>query len=455
MGQKISNLCRDRQPLKPSEKPPVVKTAYSPSPVDQPMPPLEKPINFNFNSDTPSRAMSKRSNQHQPQTNRPASNQTYSNKSNKDTKEGSGSVKDIGRESKFAIEDFTLYNILGVGDFGKVYLARYLYNDQFYAIKVIKRKQIQVLHTSLKNVATERHILSNCESKFVIKLFTSFHDSKNHYFVLEFVSAGNLSNYLRKMKHFNLEQTRFLVAEIVLGLQYLHEVIRVIHRDLKPENILIDENGHIKLTDFALAKIGIAQAHSFCGTKCYFAPEIILNKGYDHMVDYWTLGCLTFEMLVGRPPYYNSNNKILYDMILKENYKNELIDDPAAADFITGLLEKQPSKRLGNKGIQQIMSHPFLSNIDFEKLSKHEITSPLKEYVVERKPETMINKPQSALKRAISNQEFMSIHSGRSSLGGSIVSQTSNSDLAAAIAKISLSQASKSPRNSFIDLRKS
>ena len=84
-----------------------------------------------------------------------------------------------------------IIKVLANGDFGKVYLARYLYNDHFYAIKVIKRKQIQVLHTSLKNVLTERHILSNCESKFIIKLFTSFQDSKHFYFVLEYVSAGN------------------------------------------------------------------------------------------------------------------------------------------------------------------------------------------------------------------------------------------------------------------------
>ena len=450
MGQKISNLCKEKE--LPPQKKPTVMMDYSPSPGDEPLPPPEKLFTFNFNSDSQSRRMSRRSNQ--PQLNMGAPSTTFSNKSNKDTKEGSGSVKDIGRESKFAIEDFTLYNMIGVGDFGKVYLARYLYNDQFYAIKVIKRRQIQVLHTSLKNVMTEKHILSNCESKFIIKLFTSFQDSKHFYFVLEFVSAGNLSNYLRKMKHFTLEQARFMVAEILLGLQYLHEVIHVIHRDLKPENILIDENGHLKLTDFALAKIGIAQAHSFCGTKCYFAPEIILNKGYDHMVDYWTLGCLTFEMLVGRPPYYHSNNKILYDMILKDKFKEELIEDKSAADFITRLLEKNPQKRLGFKGIQEIMLHPFLANIDFEKLSRHELASPLKEHVVERKPENMINKPQSAIKRAISTQEVHSINSGRSSLRGSVISQTSNNDLAMAIAKVSMSQASRSPSQSFREIGK-
>lgn len=148
--------------------------------------------------------------------------------------------------------------------------------------------------------------------------------------MLEYVSAGNLSNYLRKMKHFSIDIVKFCVCEILLGLQYLHEEIHVIHRDLKPENILLDKDGHLKLTDFALAKVGVKQAHSFCGTKCYFSPELILNKGYDHMVDYWTLGCLVYEMLVGRPPFYHSNHKVLYDMILTGTYKKDLIEDPQA-----------------------------------------------------------------------------------------------------------------------------
>jgi serine/threonine protein kinase len=357
---------------------------------------------------------------------------THSNKSksksNKDTKEGSGSIKDLGTISKFAIEDFTLYVTLGVGDFGKVILGRYLYNDQFYAIKVIKKKQITVRHTSLKQVMTERQILSNCESKFIVKMFASFQNENNFFFVLEYLSAGNLHHYIRKMKHFKTAQVRFCVAEILLGLQYLHEEIRVIHRDLKPENILIDEQGHLKVTDFAMAKIGVTQTHSFCGTKCYFAPEVIQKKGHDHMVDYWALGCITFEMFVGRPPFYHSNQKILFDTILNGGFNQDLIEDADALDFLTKLLQKDPKNRLGSKGIKEIFEHPFISQIDIQKLTLQELESPLKPHVVERKPETLIT--QMNQRRPSSSSDIVGfIHSSQQSALGSIASNDDSDKL--------------------------
>lgn len=392
MGQTISSLCEQEEARKSIHHPAVIMAIHNnPSKTDTPAPPPERPF-----STTPQPTVSMAA---------PLSYKTLSNKSNKDTKEGSGSIKELAQQSKFAVEDFTFYNILGVGDFGKVFLARYLYNDQFYAIKVIKKRQITVRHTSLKQVLTERQILACCESKFIVKMFASFQNENNFYFVLEFVSSGNLSNYLRKLKTFSLEQVRFYVAEILLGLQYLHEEIHVIHRDLKPENILMDENGHIKLTDFALAKIGVKQTHSFCGTKCYFSPELILNKGYDHMVDYWTLGCLTYEMLVGRPPFYHNNHKILYETILAGTYKKELVENDLARDFIDKLLERNPAKRLGVNGIQEIFSHPFLSELDLAKLRRQELESPLKSQIIVRKPEDLISQQNILSKRAISSND--------------------------------------------------
>lgn len=358
------------------------------------------------------------------------SHKTHSNKSksNKDTKEGSGSIKDLGAISKFAIEDFTLYVTLGVGDFGKVILGRYLYNDQFYAIKVIKKKQITVRHTSLKQVMTERQILSNCESKFIVKMFASFQNENNFFFVLEYLSAGNLHHYIRKMKSFKTAQVRFCAAEILLGLQYLHHEIRVIHRDLKPENILIDEQGHLKVTDFAMAKIGVTQTHSFCGTKCYYAPEVVLSKGHDHMVDYWALGCLTFEMFVGRPPFYHSNQKMLLDTIVSGDFNRNLIEDPEALDFVSRLLNKDPKERLGSKGISEIFEHPFIAYLDIEKLRLQEIESPLKPHVVERKPETLIT--QMNQKRPSSNSDLVGfIHSSQHSALGSVASNDDSENL--------------------------
>lgn len=432
MGQSISRLCENG----PKAAQDIARNDYkilvlntNPSPADTPAPPPDRPLILPVNVQLPAL---------------PAlSYKTLSNKSNKETKEGSGSIKDLAQQSKFAVEDFTFYNILGVGDFGKVFLARYLYNDQFYAVKVIKKRQITVRHTSLKQILTERQILACCESKFIVQMFASFQNDNNFYFVLEYVSAGNLSNYLRKMKRFSIELVKFCVGEILLGLQYLHEEIHVIHRDLKPENILLDKDGHLKLTDFALAKVGVKQTHSFCGTKCYFSPELILNKGYDHMVDYWTLGCLTYEMLVGRPPFYHSNHKILFEMILGGSYNKELIEDATALDFIDKLLERNPEKRLGVNGIQEILDHPFLSSLDFERLKKQDYDSPLKKFIVERKPEALISQQQSQLKRAISNSDMarsLGGLSGNSSINGSIASNISNADLSSTIKSLAMSK---------------
>ena len=144
-----------------------------------------------------------------------------------------------------------------MGGFGKVYLVQYKYNNRYYAIKAIKKTMMHVRHTALNQVLTERNILANCKSPFVVKLISAFQSLDYFYFCLEYVPGGNLSYYLRKLRHFSLETVRFYAAQILLGLQYLHEDINIIHRDLKPENILIDIKGNIKLTDFGLSKSSI------------------------------------------------------------------------------------------------------------------------------------------------------------------------------------------------------
>lgn len=304
------------------------------------------------------------------------------------------SLKGYQNDSEnFKVEDFTFYNILGVGDFGKVFLARCLCDDQFYAIKVIKKANILVRHTSIKKILTEKTILAMSKNPFIVKMFTCFQNQANFYFCLEFVSAGNLSNYLRNHKNFSLEVVRFIAAEILLGLQYLHEELRVIHRDLKPENILVDKNGHIKLTDFALSKEGIVQTFSFCGTKCYVSPELLKSDGHTHMVDYWALGCLLYEMVVGRPPFYNSNQLSLFESISKGDYKIDFTEDEEAKDIVSKLLRVNPKERLGFNGIEEIKRHAFFKDVNWEGMMSLKEESPLKPMVVVRVPEQMIKNP--------------------------------------------------------------
>ena len=339
----------------------------------------------------------------------------------------------IGKVSRVSMSDFSYIRVLGKGAFGTVYLVEHKATKDLFALKIISKTSSMTV-SDINNLLTERNIFGIVEGEFVTQAISSFIYKGLVCFLMEFMPGGDLRNLLDKEEYFDEEWAKFYLAEIVLGLESLHKK-GICHRDLKPENILVDSNGHIKLTDFALAKIGIKQSHSFCGTKCYSPPELIIQKGYDHTVDYWALGCLVFEMMVGRPPFYHSNEKILYNIILTENYQRDLIEDDIAADFISKLLEKNPSNRLGSKGIQEITSHAFFSSIDFEKLSNHEVESPLKDFIVERKPETMINQ-QTNIKRTISNRESLNRSSNSSAIGSVTSNSTSQINLADAIFKL-------------------
>jgi len=178
------------------------------------------------------------------------------------------------------------------------------------------------------------------ESPFIVKLRYAFQDETSLYYCIDYVPGGELFTYLKKNKKFTLEQTRFYAAEVLLALEYLHNVLNTIYRDLKPENILVDSNGHIKLTDFGLSKIGVRQSNSFCGTPEYLAPEIIKNSGHTQIVDYWTYGCLIYEMLMGYPPFQavDKQPNSLYKAICEGSFKVPLKMDEDAKDLIKKLL---------------------------------------------------------------------------------------------------------------------
>lgn len=278
------------------------------------------------------------------------------------------------------VQDFEMIKLLGTGSFGKVILVKCKYNNQIYAMKVLKKEYVKKRKQE-DHTKTERNILAKIKYPFIVFLYFAFQDDKQLYFITEFAQGGELFYHLKKERFFDNEKTKFYIAEIVLALGFLHKN-NFLYRDLKPENILLDKNGHVKLTDFGLSKVLLEKtndrAYTICGTPQYLAPEIVKCKGYDKTVDWWSLGVLMYEMLSGRLPL-----KIPKGKPLDYSYYKQKIDMPNnftedAKKILSELLSVEPKKRLGYgpDGLKNIKKHPYFTEIDWEKLEKREILPP-------------------------------------------------------------------------------
>ena len=282
-------------------------------------------------------------------------------------------VKDV------KLEDFKVLKVIGRGSFGKVCLVEYLPTHETYAMKSLK-KDLLIEQEQIENTLLEKEILQTIDYPLLCGLVFCFQTEERIYFVMPFLSGGELFQHLRKFRTFDEDKVRFYGAQIALALEYLHSK-GIVYRDLKPENILMDEDGYLKLADFGMAKKlkEDEKAMSFCGTPEYLAPEIITMEGHDKMADWWSFGILLFEMLCGLPPFYVENLDKMYDMIknnpVKFPKRISLSED--AKDIIKKLLEKNPKKRLGaHNGIEEIKKHPFFASIDFDLIVEKKIKAP-------------------------------------------------------------------------------
>ena len=196
---------------------------------------------------------------------------------------------------------------------------------------------------------------------------------------MDFCPGGELFYHLHNLGRFTEEQARFYISEILLGLEYLHSK-DVVYRDLKPENILLDLDGHIKITDFGLSKEGISssdQSSSFCGSPEYMSPEMLLGKGHGRAVDFYSLGALLFEMLVGVPPFYSQNRSIMYNSILQSDLNVPSYISKNGKDLILRLLDKNPENRLGvNFGTKEIRAHPWFKGTSWTKVTQRKQIPP-------------------------------------------------------------------------------
>lgn len=284
-------------------------------------------------------------------------------------------------------EHFDLLKLIGEGAFGKVILVRNKMNKKLYAMKVISKALLKKKN-NVQYMKSERDILTMVEHPFIVKLYFAFQSEKKLFLVMEFLSGGELFYHLRLRGLILENEVRFYLGEIILALEFLHE-LGIIHRDLKPENLLLRQDGHICLTDFGLAKeIGEdRQARTLCGTSeymvclfkfafqfskiknkyflkkniyithifffCYFfvvkfqttnnkqkAPEMIARNAYGPAVDWWSVGALCYEMLVGKAPFVAKNEKELFKKILTEKFTCPPYLTAPAISILKGLLEK-------------------------------------------------------------------------------------------------------------------
>ncbi|KAJ6236669.1 non-specific serine/threonine protein kinase [Anaeramoeba flamelloides] len=313
-------------------------------------------------------------------------------------------------KNKINEKSFKILKMIGKGSYGKVYQIKHRKTDKIYAMKVLNKGEIyrrkQVDHTR-----TEQLILSTISHPFIVRLHYSFQNEKKLFLVIDMIKGGELFFHLRRAGRGRFPEylAMFYIAEIILAIEYLHKR-NIVYRDLKPENVLLNNDGHIKLTDFGLAKTGVSfngvqnndkkkkkkkkkfddvsdeesdddkeqKAQTFCGTPAYFAPEILKRNAYGKAVDCWTIGVFLYEMLTGRPPFIAENRNKMFQAIIhnEPTFPNYLSED--VIDLLTGLLQKKTENRLGSKGFNEIKKHDFFKKIDWIKLEKKKIAPPFK-----------------------------------------------------------------------------
>ncbi|XP_063834872.1 microtubule-associated serine/threonine-protein kinase 3 [Ostrinia nubilalis] len=283
--------------------------------------------------------------------------------------------------------DYQVIKLISNGAYGAVYLVKHKQTRQRYAMKKISKNNL-ILRNQVEQAFAERDILSFADNPFVVTMYCSFETKRHLCLILEFVEGGDCGTLLRAGP-LPADMARHYFAEAVLAVEYLHSY-GIVHRDLKPDNLLITATGHIKLTDFGLSKMGLMslatnlyeeyadrEARQFsdkqvCGTPEYIAPEVILRQGYGKPVDWWSMGIILYEFLVGCVPFFGETPEELFAHTV-----NDDIEWPSEEDFpiavegrsiITELLARNPRDRLGTGGTHQVKEHVYFYGLDWNNL---------------------------------------------------------------------------------------
>eukprot|EP01026_Neomeris_dumetosa_P069887 TRINITY_DN6934_c1_g1_i1.p1 TRINITY_DN6934_c1_g1~~TRINITY_DN6934_c1_g1_i1.p1 ORF type:complete len:371 (-),score=61.53 TRINITY_DN6934_c1_g1_i1:158-1243(-) len=292
---------------------------------------------------------------------------------------------------QLTLEDFDLLYKLGDGSYSTVVAATLKKNEKVYALKIMD-KSFLLRNQMVEYVRQERFVLDRLRHPGIVQLHFTFQDSKQLFMGLELCPNGELFDQIQQEGKLSLDAARFYIAEVVDILQYLRQN-NIVHRDIKPENLLLTESGHLKLIDFGSMKdlaqksselptvsevstVPLARskrrASSFVGTPDYISPEVLSNQAVSFATDLWSLGCLIYQMFVGKPPFKSTSDYYTFKRIVDLDF--EYPDDvpPDAKDLCEKLLLLRPEKRLGSEDLEDLKKHPFFEGVKWKDLFQQE-----------------------------------------------------------------------------------
>ncbi|XP_010452996.1 PREDICTED: serine/threonine-protein kinase tricorner-like [Camelina sativa] len=317
---------------------------------------------------------------------------------------------------KIGIDDFELLTVIGKGAFGEVRLCRLRSTSEVYAMKKLKKTEM-LSRGQVEHVRSERNLLAEVDSRYIVKLFYSFQDSECLYLIMEYLPGGDIMTLLMREDILSEDVARFYIAESILAIHSIHQH-NYVHRDIKPDNLILDKSGHLKLSDFGLCKPlddkyssllledeemlsqdsegqsgkseadkapwqmpkeqllqwkrnRRALAYSTVGTLDYMAPEVLLKKGYGMECDWWSLGAILYEMLVGYPPFCSDDPRITCRKIINWRVCLKFPEEPKISDEARDLICRllcDVESRLGTRGVEEIRSHPWFKGTPWDKL---------------------------------------------------------------------------------------
>ncbi|CAD8060278.1 unnamed protein product [Paramecium sonneborni] len=275
---------------------------------------------------------------------------------------------------------FNFLYVIGVGGFGKVWKVEQKKSSQIYALKEMSKALI-IAKKSVNSVMNEKNILSSLKHPYLVNIYYAFQDRENLFLILDYMQGGDLRYHIGRMRRFSEDQTRFFMACIFLGLEYMHSQ-NVLHRDIKPENLVLDKNGYIRITDLGIARVLRPEnAQDTSGTPGYMAPEVMCRQNHSFSVDYFALGVIGYEFMLGKRPYTGRSRKEIRDQILAKQIQIKRSEIPESwslesADFINRLIQRKPSNRLGFNGAQELRQHSWFKNFPWQKLYNKELKAP-------------------------------------------------------------------------------